>query len=129
MNQFAEDSGRSRSSRATVNAYLVGDVVVDAGYRALREEGRRAVRGREVRAHALTHVHNDHAGGTKHVREALGVPVWIGAGDAPYLRSGKAPIPPGAGSPRCSAPGRGVTDVPRSANCARATSSATGSSS
>ena len=42
----------------------------------------------------LTHVHNDHAGGTKHVKETLGVPVWVGAGDAEALRTGKAIPPP-----------------------------------
>ena len=34
------------------------------------------MRGHEIRTHALTHVHNDHAGGSKHLHEALGVPVF-----------------------------------------------------
>ena len=81
--------------RNGVNAYLVGDVIVDAGYLLSGKKVVAAVKGREIRAHALTHVHNDHAGGTRHVHEALGVPVWIGAADAPFLRDGTAPIPPG----------------------------------
>ena len=81
--------------RNGVNAYLVGDILVDAGYILSGKAVVKAVAGHDVRVHALTHVHNDHAGGSRHVHEALGVPVWIGAGDAPYLRSGKAPVPPG----------------------------------
>lgn len=96
MNQVTDDVWQiPLVPRNGVNAYLVGDVLVDAGYVLSGKKVVAAVKGREVRAHALTHVHNDHAGGTKHVHEALGVPVWIGVDDAPFLRSGKAPVPPG----------------------------------
>ena len=50
----------------------------------------------------LTHVHNDHAGGTKHVKETLGLPMWVGAGDAEALRTGKAIPPPSFPAARCS---------------------------
>ncbi len=96
MNKVADDVWQiPLVPRNGVNAYLVGDILVDAGYLLSGRKLVSAVRGHDVRLHALTHVHNDHAGGSKHVHEALGVPVWIGAADAPYLRSGKAPIPPG----------------------------------
>lgn len=81
--------------RSAVNAYLVGDVLVDAGYVLHGKKVVAAVADRDVRVHALTHVHNDHAGGSRHVHETLGVPVWIGALDAPYLRDGRAAVPPG----------------------------------
>ena len=89
-------SGRSRSTpRSLINAYLVGDVLVDAGHEAAGQASVvKAVAGRGVKTHVLTHVHNDHAGGTKHVKETLGVPVWVGAGDAQALRSGKVIPPP-----------------------------------
>lgn len=80
--------------RSAVNAYLVGDVLVDAGYLLHGRKVVAAVAGHDVRTHALTHVHNDHAGGSKHVHEALGIPVWIGATDAPFLREGRAAVPP-----------------------------------
>lgn len=96
MRQLADDVWQiPLMPRNGVNAYLVGDVIVDAGYMNHGKKVVAAVQGHHVRAHALTHVHNDHAGGSKHVHEALGVPVWIGAGDAEYLRSGTAPAPPG----------------------------------
>lgn len=96
MEQIAQDVWQiPLMPRHGVNAYLLGDVLVDAGYLTHGKKVVGAVRGHEIRAHALTHVHNDHAGGSKRVHEALGVPVWIGAGDAEYLRAGRAPVPPG----------------------------------
>jgi len=37
----------------------------------------------------VTHAHGDHVGGSKSVAEALGVPVWCGAGDAEALAEGR----------------------------------------
>jgi hydroxyacylglutathione hydrolase len=66
-----------------INTYLVGDVLVDAG---ARFDGRKILgqlRGREVRAHALTHAHSDHQGASRVVCETLGVPFWVGEVDVP----------------------------------------------
>jgi glyoxylase-like metal-dependent hydrolase (beta-lactamase superfamily II) len=76
--------------RAGINAYLVGDVLVDAG---LGLHGRgilKAVTGHTVVTHVLTHAHGDHVGGSKKVSDALGVPVWCGAGDAGAVRAGNS---------------------------------------
>ena len=95
MNQVADDVWQiPLLPRNLVNAYLVGDVLIDAGTTFHGGKVVGAVAGRGVAAHALTHVHNDHAGGTKHVEQTLGVPVWVGAGDAEALRTGKALPPP-----------------------------------
>lgn len=97
MNRITEDIWQiPLTPRNGVNAYLVGDILVDAGYMLHGKKVVAALDGHAVRIHALTHVHNDHAGGSRHVHEALGVPVWIGAGDAGYLREGTAPVPPGS---------------------------------
>jgi len=64
-----------------INAYLIGDVLVDAGG---RRSGRRILRqldGHEVRAHALTHAHPDHQGASAQVCAELGVPYWVGERD------------------------------------------------
>jgi glyoxylase-like metal-dependent hydrolase (beta-lactamase superfamily II) len=76
--------------RAGVNAYLVGDVLVDAGLSVHAGRIVKALLGRQVGTHALTHAHGDHAGGSKKVSDTLGIPVWVGAGDAEALRAGKA---------------------------------------
>ncbi len=83
--------------RAGVNAYLIGDVLVDAGFSWQAKRVLAGVRGRIVRSHVVTHAHVDHAGGTTRVVEALGVPVLGGELDVPVLRSGQ---------PEMSFPGR-----------------------
>jgi hydroxyacylglutathione hydrolase len=65
-----------------INVYLVEDVLIDA---ATRHAGRRILRqlgGRSVRAHALTHAHPDHQGASHEVCTKLGLPYWVGEGDA-----------------------------------------------
>ena len=57
-----------------VNVYLVGDVLVDAG--SVLDGGRilRALRGRTVAGHVLTHAHPDHQGSSHRVCDRLGIP-------------------------------------------------------
>ena len=74
--------------RNGVNAYVIGDVLVDAGLKVHAKKILRELAGRDIRAHALTHAHQDHAGGTKAVAQALGIPVWAGADDADAMAAG-----------------------------------------
>ena len=76
--------------RSGVNAYLVGDVLVDSGFPFHFKKLLRATASRTIHAHALTHAHADHAGGSKRLQATLGVPIWVGAGDADVLRGGEA---------------------------------------
>jgi glyoxylase-like metal-dependent hydrolase (beta-lactamase superfamily II) len=66
----------------TVNAYLLEDVLVDAGARQSRRTILRQLKGHRVEAHALTHAHPDHQGSSHAVCEALGIPFWVPEGDA-----------------------------------------------
>jgi glyoxylase-like metal-dependent hydrolase (beta-lactamase superfamily II) len=75
--------------RSGVNAYLVGDVLVDAGLGMHGAPIAKALAGRGVATHVITHAHGDHVGGSKKAGEALGVPVWCGAADAAAVRAGK----------------------------------------
>ncbi len=65
-----------------INAYLAGDVLIDAKTR--HDAGRivKALRGRPLQAHAITHAHPDHQGASKHVCETFGVPFWAPERDA-----------------------------------------------
>ncbi len=78
----------SLSGRNAINVYLLGDVLVDAGGRMHTRRLRAALAGREVRAHAVTHAHYDHQGGSHAVCQALGIPLWCGAGDRAALETG-----------------------------------------
>ena len=90
MEPVAEDVVRLvLAPRDGINAYLVGDVLVDAGIRPSGPRLVHALAGRPVRAHALTHAHPDHVGGSRHVVDALGVPMWAPAGDADDVEAGR----------------------------------------
>jgi hydroxyacylglutathione hydrolase len=92
MNQVAEDVWQiALTPRDGINAYLLGDVLVDAGTAAHGKKLVALLAGRAVAAHALTHAHIDHAGGSKAVTEALGLPLWVGAADAEAAETGDAP--------------------------------------
>jgi glyoxylase-like metal-dependent hydrolase (beta-lactamase superfamily II) len=65
-----------------VNVYLVGDVVIDAGGRPDRRRILKQVRGRGVKAHAITHAHPDHQGASHAICTELGIPYWVPEGDA-----------------------------------------------
>ena len=75
--------------RNAINAYLLGDRLVDAGTPQSAKKLLRSLQGHSVSAHALTHGHGDHAGGSRAVADALAVPVWVGALDAADVESGK----------------------------------------
>ncbi|MDO9409567.1 MBL fold metallo-hydrolase [Patulibacter sp.] len=78
--------------RNSVNAYLIGDVLVDAGVALQAGRVLSAVRGRVVTQHVLTHAHPDHAGGTRKVVDALRIPVRAGARDLPALHAGQSAL-------------------------------------
>lgn len=73
----------------SVNVYLAGDVLIDAGM--VFDKGRilGQLKGREVNAHAITHAHIDHFGASKAVTETLGIPMWAGAKDVECVEKGK----------------------------------------
>jgi len=73
----------------SLNVYLLGDVVVDAGVRWSRRRLARQLAGRQLVAHVLTHAHFDHAGCSAWLCQTLGVPLWCGAGDAAAIGSGR----------------------------------------
>jgi len=75
--------------RNGVNAYLIGDVLVDAGTKGMAKKVLAAVEGRSLSAHAITHAHGDHVGGSRRVVEALGVPFWCPEGDADDVEAGR----------------------------------------
>ena len=61
----------------SVNAFLVDDVLVDAGARQSTGLIMRALKGHTVGAHALTHAHPDHQGASHAICERLGIPYWV----------------------------------------------------
>ena len=86
--------------REAVNAYLVGDVLVDCGYPMNWKRLHSELGGSRPKVHALTHAHADHAGNSKRLREEDGLEVWVGERDRDCLVSGQpepGAIPVGRG--------------------------------
>ncbi|MGH2950701.1 MAG: MBL fold metallo-hydrolase [Solirubrobacterales bacterium] len=65
----------------SINAFLIDDVLVDAGTRRSGTGILRDLEGHTVTAHALTHAHPDHQGASHEVCEALKIPYWVPDGD------------------------------------------------
>ena len=96
MRQIAEGLWQlPLSPREAINAYVLGDVLVDAGMKAHGGKIPPRLGGHVVTAHALTHAHPDHVGGSKAVCEALGVPLWAPAGDAEAVEAGRSVLAEG----------------------------------
>ncbi len=74
---------------ASLNCYLLDDVLVDAGIRWSGGRILRALEKRHVRAHALTHAHPDHQGGSRQICERLKIPFWCGDDDRAVAESGE----------------------------------------
>lgn len=91
LTTLADDvHGIQLTPRSGVNAYVLGDVLVDAGMTFHAGKLLKAVGGRTITALALTHAHVDHAGGADTVATTLGVPYWVGARDAEAAATGEA---------------------------------------
>src|SRR3954470_10816800 len=80
--------------RNGVNAYLLGDVLVDTGLRTSAGGIKEALGGRELTAIALTHAHGDHGGSARKLARELGLPVWVGAADREAAETGKVVTKP-----------------------------------
>ena len=75
-----------------VNAYLVEDVLVDAGTPSARKRITRQLDGRTIAAHVVTHAHPDHFGSSHAVCERYDVPLWTGAKDVEAITTA-TPVP------------------------------------
>ena len=94
MRRVAEDVFQiPLAPRNAINAYLLGDVVVDAGTKGAAKRLIKALHGHVVAAHALTHGHHDHAGGSKRLTDAFEAPVWVGERDRADVESGRPTAP------------------------------------
>ena len=79
--------------RNGINAYLIGDVLVDTGIKQSAGKIIGMLAGREVSAIVLTHAHGDHAGAMRRLAAQLRVPIWCGAGDREATESGRPVLP------------------------------------
>jgi glyoxylase-like metal-dependent hydrolase (beta-lactamase superfamily II) len=76
VTQLEFTSWASRLSRMRVHAFAVRGVLIDSGFPALARTLAHWLRAHPVHGAALTHHHEDHAGGAA-VLARLGVPLWM----------------------------------------------------
>jgi hydroxyacylglutathione hydrolase len=66
----------------SINAFLIEDVLVDAGTRHSGGKILKQIGSHNVSAHALTHSHPDHQGASHEICTTLDIPLWVGERDA-----------------------------------------------
>ena len=71
-----------------INAFWADGILFDTGTRYHPPLVRWMLRRQRVLAHALTHAHPDHQGGSHAICTTLGVPLWCGAGDVAAVEGG-----------------------------------------
>jgi hydroxyacylglutathione hydrolase len=67
--------------RQSINAYLIGGVLVDAGIRSSAQPLLQVLNGKPVHAHVLTHAHPDHQGASAAICAARNIPLWCSAAE------------------------------------------------
>jgi len=88
MKQLADNVHQLRGLPPNaINVYLLGDVLIDSATRQAERRILRALAGRRLSAHALTHAHPDHQGSSHALCERLGIPLWCGQGDVPAMET------------------------------------------
>lgn len=104
MRSLAEDVWQlSGFPPNNMNVYVLGDVLIDTGPAFNRRRVLREVADRSITAHALTHAHFDHYGGSHAICEELDIPLWCGAADVEAVESGKMLGPAGRMVPAAKA--------------------------
>ncbi|WP_372790035.1 MBL fold metallo-hydrolase [Paraconexibacter sp.] len=95
MEQIADDVHLiALAPRYGINAYLVGDVLVDSGVKGSAKKILAELDAARVSlaAHVITHAHVDHVGATPKIVDATGVPVCVGALDRAAAETGDPPV-------------------------------------
>jgi hydroxyacylglutathione hydrolase len=73
---------------ASINAYVIGNVLIDAGIRGSIPRLEASLGSHKLRAHALTHVHSDHQGASHHVCSSRKIPLWVHANEVEIMERG-----------------------------------------
>lgn len=91
MRKIAEDVYQlPLRPRNSVNAYLIGDVLIDAGIRSSWKTILRQLDSRKGKAHALTHALADHQGSSHEICRRFDVPLWCSPAEKWQAESGNA---------------------------------------
>ncbi|MHC0444030.1 MBL fold metallo-hydrolase [Flavobacterium sp. 3-218] len=74
--------------RNAINSYLIEDVLIDAGIRTSAKTILKAIKGKSVTKHVLTHAHADHQGSSKIICEKLNIPLLCSETEKEFAENG-----------------------------------------
>ncbi len=74
--------------RNAINCYLIEDVLIDAGIRTSANKIIKAIKGKSINKHALTHAHADHQGSSKVICETLNIPLLCSEPEKEFAENG-----------------------------------------
>lgn len=74
--------------RNSINCYVIDDILIDAGIRSSANSIFRALKGKKITKHALTHAHADHQGSSSVVCNTLNIPLWTSEPEKENAESG-----------------------------------------
>ena len=72
----------------SINCYVIDDILIDAGIRSSGAKILRAIKGKKITTHALTHAHADHQGSSKLLCNILNIPLWTSEPEKENAESG-----------------------------------------
>ncbi|TWI85756.1 glyoxylase-like metal-dependent hydrolase (beta-lactamase superfamily II) [Lacibacter cauensis] len=91
IHQIAEDVYQiALLRRNAINAYLVDNILIDAGIKYSGPKLISAIGDKEVKAHAITHAHADHQGASSFVCNHYQIPFWSSEAEKQYAETGNA---------------------------------------
>ncbi|WP_433814907.1 MBL fold metallo-hydrolase [Flavobacterium johnsoniae] len=74
--------------RNAINCYIIEDVLIDAGIRTSANKIIKAIKGKNITKHALTHAHADHQGSSKIICETLNIPLLCSEPEKAFAENG-----------------------------------------
>ncbi|WP_135534081.1 MBL fold metallo-hydrolase [Halostella pelagica] len=83
----------SEFPRRYLNAYIIDDVLVDAGTRWWGRRLSRCLRNHDIEKHVLTHAHPDHQGMSAAICDSLHIPLICHGDERAAVESGKTSSP------------------------------------
>lgn len=74
--------------RNAINCYIIEDVLIDAGIRTSANKIVKAIKGKTITKHALTHAHADHQGSSKIICETFNIPLLCSEPEKAFTENG-----------------------------------------
>lgn len=89
IREVAKDVHQIGLAGHLINAYLIGDVLIDSGYRPSTSPLLRVLEPHKLSAHALTHAHADHQGASHALCQQRKIPMLVHEREVEIFEQGR----------------------------------------